>query len=97
MPSWKWKEVRKALTSKGFVHDDNTTHEMYRFVYEGKITSIRTMISFGNKKELNSRSPLATRFQQQTLLQNKQLTDFLNCPLSEQDYIEILKSKGKLE
>ena len=97
MASWKWREVRNALSNKGFAKLPQTSHEMYRLMVNGKATSIRTMIPFSEKKELNSSSPLFNRFQQQLHLQNKKLVDLFNCPLSQEEYIEILKSQGNLK
>lgn len=96
MPSWKWRDVRSVLKAKGFKEDSATHHEWYRFYRNGKATSIRTKISHGNKGELHSNSPLMTSLQYQLHLRRKQLEDFLNCPLSEEEYAAHLESEGHL-
>ena len=96
MPAWKWRIVRRALESKGFRFERVTDHEFYRFYYRGKVTSIRTKISLGNKGDLHSDSPLATKIQRQLMLQKKELQGYIECPLTEEDYIEVLQGKGLL-
>lgn len=96
MPSWKWREVRRVLVAKGFKEEPATHHEWYRFYRNGKATSIRTKISHGDKGELHSNSPLMTNVQHQLRLQRKQLEDFLNCPMSEEDYAAHQEAEGNL-
>lgn len=96
MASWKWREVRRVLVTKGFQEEPPTHHEWYRFYHNGKATSIRTKISHGDKRELNSNSPLMRSMQYQLRLQRKQLENLLNCPLSEEEYVAHLESEGHL-
>lgn len=96
MPSWKWRDVRRALLAKGFQKEKSTDHEWYRFYRNGKASSIRTKISHGDKGELVSSSPLMTNVQRQLRLQHKQLVALLNCPMSEEEYAAHLEGEGHL-
>jgi folate-dependent tRNA-U54 methylase TrmFO/GidA len=46
---------------------------------------------------VHSSSPLSRVLQQQLKLQGKQLETFLNCPLTKEEYLEILKAGGYIK
>lgn len=97
MRSWKWPKVRSALKAKGFVLDRLTNHEYYRYLHDGKITSIRTKISHGSKGELNLGTPLSVKMQKQLHLTKKQFQSLLDCPMSAAEYAQVLRNAGHIE
>lgn len=97
MPSWKWREVRSALSRKGFRLVRSSNHEYYRFVIQGTHSQVRTKISFGTKGELHSSSQLMSKLQQHLHLSSSEIQDLLNCPLSENAYARMMKDKGHLK
>jgi hypothetical protein len=85
--------VESGLSKKGF-EKDNTSHRVYRFVLNGKITSIRTMVSHSPQvKDIDDNT--LNKIKRQLHLENKQqLIDFITCPFSKEDYINLLLNKG---
>lgn len=96
MATWDGTRIKRALTQKGFHKDEPTDHEYFRFYFGNKATSVRTKVSFGSKgkTEVSSSSPLFSAFQNQLHLTNRELRDFFNCPMSVEQYTQLLKDKG---
>jgi len=86
-------QIEKALSAKGFRLKESH-HRFYYFYYENKITSIRTKVSRGSShKDYND--ILLKQIQHQLKFDTKeQLFQFLQCPLKEEDYVQLLKEKG---
>ena len=93
MTTLKVKKIDSSLTNKGFRRMDGD-HARYHFYYKGERTSIRTMVSHG-EKEIGD--PLISRMAKETKLNKNQFTEFINCTLSEAAYIEILRELGEIE
>ena len=91
MASYKTAKIEKALCSKGFVKT-NTHHRMLRFKLDGKVLSnIKTRLSHGAKEYDDN---LLGEMKKQLRFENKeQLMDFIECPLSQEIYIDILKRR----
>ena len=89
MATRKAREIKVGLTKKGFitVQRDHT----YLFLsVEGRKSSIHTKISHGNKEYGANILFLVAR---QLRITTKQLDDLLDCPLSYEDYLAILRTK----
>lgn len=91
MPVFSSKQVDKALSKKGF-RLDNRHHKIYEYWHNGKLVS-STMASH-NGQEIGD--PLIAKMHKQLQISRHQFIDLIKCPLSEQDYIDILKEKGIL-
>jgi hypothetical protein len=92
MASRKAREIKDSLIKKGFisVQRDHT----YLFLYvDGRKSSIHTKISHGIKEYGDNLLSLMSR---QLHLSTKQLDDLLDCPLSYDDYLSILKDKKEI-
>lgn len=83
------KEVDRAWEKVG-MECKNTGDRHAWFNYGGK-KIIRTKKSFGSGK-LEGNIPYLIR--QQMKLNEQQFDDLINCPLTRDSYIEILKTKG---
>jgi hypothetical protein len=90
MASLKTKDIVSALLQKGF-HQSNT-HHMVFWLYDGETkTGVKTRISHG-KSEYGDN--LLAKMRQQLGLDTKaQLFDLVKCPLSHQDYLDLLVKK----
>ena len=91
MTTFKSKQVEKALEKKGFIKVVTHHKRFYFNNNEGKRTEVRTYISHG-KKEINDY--LIESMSKQTKLSKEQFINLINCPLSKDEYIEILKAQG---
>jgi predicted RNA binding protein YcfA (HicA-like mRNA interferase family) len=88
----KVRDITAALNKKGF--ELAKTHHNYFILYvDGKKTSIRTRISHG-KKEYGEN--LLQAMSKQLKLPRGLFDELLDCPLSYDDYISILKENGDI-
>ena len=87
-------KVERALTKKGFVREPGD-HRFY-FLYDekGKRTSIRTKVSH-NQQEINDY--LINCMKKQLHLTKSEFLDLVNCPLSRENYLAVLKNSGVLK
>ena len=92
MSSRKTRDLRKALTAKGFeaVH---THHDMFWLCVGGKRSSVRTRISHGASEYGEN---LLGQMARQLGLSRTEFDDFIECPLSEEQYVDLLAERGRL-
>jgi hypothetical protein len=86
------KKTYKNLQSKGFVKA-NTHHKYLEYFHNGKLV-LHTRISHG---ETDLNDYLIRQMSSQCKLDKSNFMDLANCPLSQEAYFEILKSKGLIE
>lgn len=88
----KTKAIRAALMKKGFIADD-THHEMFWLVVDGKKTSIRTRISHGAKEYGDELLALVAR---QVGLNKQELYRLIDCPMDGERLTSLLIERGKV-
>ncbi len=97
MASFNEKDVIKSLNKKGFELNKKgrhkKKHKFYNFKYQNKITNVNTHFSH-DSQEINDY--LIGKMAHQLNLNKDQFIDLIKCPLSEEDYIKILKGQGIL-
>jgi len=91
----KTKEIKAALQKKGFVLDPSKDHhEFYYLKVDGKKHAIYTYLSHG-LKEYNVQ--LMAQIKKQLKFRDAQKADdFFDCPLSANDYVQMLKGNGDI-
>jgi len=89
------RKVRQNLLKKGFVEVQSAKHIYYDFEPCGNLTEIKTFMS-RNNQELNN-TLLAEMKKQLRFDKMRDFLDLIDCPLSEEDYIEILKGKNLIQ
>ncbi len=91
-------QLEKALKSKGFVLEDSRRdHRFYYFYHEGKKTIVRTKISTGSGYR-DYPAHLATHVRKQMRLRNHEdLHRFVQCPMSLDEYKQLLRDAGAIE
>ncbi|NPV00700.1 MAG: hypothetical protein HPY53_04885 [Brevinematales bacterium] len=93
MSSYKPKEIETALKNKGFSKKNNS-HKYFSFYYEGKkIGDIYPFISHSKGKEYND-SLLDALKKEMKMDSKENLCKFIECSLTQEDYIRILKSQN---
>lgn len=92
MSTLKTREIKNGLLKKGF-QELNNHHKYYVIIINNKKTSIKTKISHGDK-EINEF--LLRQMASQTGLSNADFIDLINCPLSLEQYINLLKDRKKI-
>ena len=89
----KTEELKRSLKKKGFQQQD-THHEMYWLYVNGKKTSIKTRISHGAQEYSDN---LLSQMAKQVGLGKNEFDNLIDCPLSEEKYVQLLQEKGKVK
>ncbi len=84
-------KVRAALVLKGF-RRSNSKDEMYHFYVDGKKSAVWTKISHG-EREIHD-GLLATMSRKQLKISRGQFDQLVECPLSQEAYLELLRTQG---
>ncbi len=89
------KKTYKNLKKKGFIDAVNKSddHKRVEFFYNDKFV-LATKISHG-KKEIDDY--LIKQMYTQCHLDKRDFMDLANCPLSQEEFVEILAKKGLLD
>lgn len=89
----KTKAIRAALLKKGFIADD-THHEMFWLIIDGKKTSVRTRISHGAKEYGDELLALVAR---QVGLSKQELYRLIDCPMDGGKFRALLVGRGRVK
>lgn len=89
----KVREVRSALTSKGFKLSEKD-HHFYYLYQDGKKTQIRTKVSHG---ESEIGDPTCGLMARQMKLTGPQFREFVDCKLKSEEYVELLIKGAHLQ
>ncbi|MDZ4164386.1 MAG: hypothetical protein U1C55_04595 [Smithellaceae bacterium] len=89
MATRKAREIKEGLTKKGFIPVQRD-HTYLFFSVEGQKSGVRTKISHGRSEYGDNLLSFVAR---ELHLSRKQLDDLLDCPLSYEDYLSMLKEK----
>ena len=84
------KIIEASLKQKGFVQENKRDHRMFFLYYEGKKTGIFTKTSHGSKYKDIGDELLGKMKRQVGLKTNKEARDLFRCPMSRDEYIQIL-------
>ncbi len=87
------RKFESSLCKKGFVKDGGD-HIFFRHMVDGKYSSVYTKVSHTKKLKDISRDLLTLIRKQLRLDTNQEVSDLVECPLSEEGYNEILREKG---
>ena len=92
MTVFKDKKVRQSLEKKGFKNEPNKHHNYY-YLYDlnGKRTAINTHTS-RNGQDIDDY--LIRQMSKQLKLSKDEFIDLINCPLSREMYISLLKERN---
>ena len=89
----KPKKAKKVLADKGFREEKDRDHSYWFFYFEGRKTNCYTYFSHGSNNEIDN--SLLKRMKRELQLDyDNQVKNLLECPLTEQDLVEILSDKG---
>ena len=90
MSTYKIREIKQALLSKGF-QESNTHHHVYHLWVGNKKTGVRTYLSFGAKEYNDSLLGFVAK---QLRLRRSELDDLIDCPISGEQYVNLLVERG---
>lgn len=92
MSTYKTREIKAVLTSKGF-QEHESHHTILRLCVEGRITKIRTQISHGLSEYGDN---LLSLMAKQLKLRRHELDDLIECPMTKEAYIDHLQKNGHI-
>lgn len=90
MKPLKTDKIKSSLVKKGF-SAGNGDHKYYTLYCNCKKTQIFTKVSHG-KPEVGE--PLLGMMARQVRLSKDQFADLINCPLSKEEYMQMMKDQG---
>lgn len=88
-------EIESSLVTKGFARDD-THHRYFYHEVKGKRTGISTHTSHGSRYKTYGGNLLKQMKRQLRLDTLSQVADLFRCPMTGEDYNNILKEKRLL-
>jgi predicted RNA binding protein YcfA (HicA-like mRNA interferase family) len=86
------KDVKSSLTKKGFRLREGKDSYFHLFV-DGAKTPVWTKVSHGEKEIHDG---LLSAMARQMRLSKRQLGDFVDCPLSEEEYVRFLREANQI-
>jgi|CXWK01.1.fsa_nt_gi hypothetical protein len=89
----KTRDIEGSLGKKGFKKKD-THHTFFHLWVDDKKTTIHTKISHGSKEVSD---PLLGQMAKQVRLNRSQFCDLVDCSLTHDGYLEILREGGHIE
>jgi hypothetical protein len=89
----KTRDIESALLKKGFLVRESH-HKLFYLSNNGKITGVHTFLSHG-VREYNA--DLLAKMRNQLHLSGKELEDLIMCPLSGEEYLQLLEERGIFE
>ncbi|WP_158798342.1 type II toxin-antitoxin system HicA family toxin [Pedobacter sp. L105] len=96
MRARKPKDIEKALLKKGFISNEESHHKYYILHYDGKKTDIYTYLSHSKRTE-DYGTNLMQKIKQQLRFNNTRSAErFLDCPMTQNEYIEMLKQSNSI-
>jgi len=83
----KVRDVKRALTTKGFQEEEERDHRYYFYFHEGKKSGIFTKISHG-ESEIHDKN--CSKMAKQIKLSGPQFGKFVDCELEKDEYLKHL-------
>ena len=93
MKIFKARDIEAALKKKGFAQKE-THHKIFYLCVNGRITGIHTFLSHGQK---DYSADLLAKIKTQLHLSGKEFSDLIQCPLSGEQYHQLLIERGVIE
>ena len=93
MSTWQTRRIKKALLHKGF-QEHQTHHNMFWLYANGKKTSVRTRLSHNVREYGDNLLALVAK---QLHIDRNRLDDFIECPLTQEAYVDLLVQQGDLK
>lgn len=90
--TWTTKQLRQALEQKGF-EVEHSAHIQLRLVVDGKKQGLFIPVSHSPKIEYTFDGLLNRVKVEAGLRTNKELRRLLECPMSEEEYIQLLRER----
>ncbi len=91
----KSDKAKRSLVKKGYKKSD-THHRYYRYHHNDVLTESYTLFSHGSSYDISNEllSKMRIQLRMDTI---QQVRDLLNCPMKEEDLINILRNNGVLD
>ena len=87
------RDVLKGLEKKGFRRRDND-HTFLHLLIDGRKTPVFTKVSHGEKQLGDNLLAVMAR---QLRINGRQFRELIDCPLSQDEYVQLLREGGHIE
>lgn len=88
--------IEKVLRQKGLVPEEAADHRKWILLHEGKYTAIFTKVSRSPKHKVIDDSNLGKMSKQLKFRMLRDFKDFVECPITQEMYLDLLKEQGYL-
>lgn len=88
------RNIDRNLPKKGFVKKNSNHHIYFHHNFNGIDTGVYTYISHSKRISEYSGRLLTDVRKQLKLDSNQEVVDLVNCPMSEDEYNQVLRQKG---
>ena len=92
----KVKNIVKTLKKKGFVEERDGHHALYYLYVDGLKTTIYTYMSHGPGSKDYGKKLMGQVKKQLKFEDTKKAERFLDCPMKEVEYVEMLRDLGEV-
>lgn len=96
MKMHKAKDIANSLQKKGFKTEFSGSHQIFIFIFENKLTQIRTKLSMGSHSRDPGRDNLQKMKKDLKFDNYNDFSNLIDCPYTKDMYIAMLKRKGLL-
>ena len=87
-------DILSSLTSKGFeLQQGKRDHDVLFFTHKGLVQAVYTKLSRGSKRKTVGDSLLG-RMSRQLKISRKEFDELVDCPMTANDYQQVLRSNG---
>lgn len=89
------ENIRNSLAKKGFI-EENNDHYFYTLIYKNKKTAVFTKLSKGTHYR-TIQQKLLSLMSRQLKLSNHEFLELVDCDMTGEQYIQILKERNILK
>lgn len=93
MTQIRTRDLRRGFLAKGLVEVAGGNHDLFHVVFEGRKTGVFTFVSRGIDVYGDQ---LLGKMARQLCLTRRELGDLVDCPLSRDRHLQILREAGRL-
>lgn len=96
MATLERSSIEEGLLDKGFLRQETSHHRYFHHMHEGRETGAYAYTSRGSKLKTYGPELIARMKRTLQLDTTRQVVDLVLCPMSSEEYVSLLRSKGRL-
>ncbi|MHA1414327.1 MAG: hypothetical protein ACTSO4_17150 [Promethearchaeota archaeon] len=92
--TYKFRTIKSRLEQKGFMNSRSKKHHYMMFYYNGKKTRVHTTLNLRPNQTVMK--GMFNKISKDLFLEKSELIDLIECPLSEEKLVQILKNRNAI-